>query len=75
MQHGRVDFDDDDLAELWQSAQHRRTEDIYSWLTHFFERQRQSRSSESRSRLPQRRAVALIWKLREAAHTVSRTAN
>jgi hypothetical protein len=35
MQNERQDFDDDDLAEIWRSAQHRRAEDIYSWFTHF----------------------------------------
>ena len=75
MQHGRHDYHDDDLAELWRSAQHRRAEDIYSWFTKFFERQRQLRSSDSRSQFPKRRAAALIWKLLEATHAVSRTTN
>jgi len=41
MQHEQHDYDCDNLAEIWRSAQHRRTEDIYSWFTHFFERGRQ----------------------------------
>ena len=35
MQHEQHDYDGDNLAEIWRSAQHRRTEDIYSWFTHF----------------------------------------
>ncbi len=38
MQHQQPNYDGDNLAEIWQSAQHRRTEDIHSWFTHFFER-------------------------------------
>jgi hypothetical protein len=33
--------DGDNLAEIWRSAQHRRTEDIYSWFNRFFKRRRQ----------------------------------
>ena len=73
MQHEQHDYDGDNLAEIWQSAQHRRTEDIYSWLTRFFERQRQFKSSDFRPRYPQRRVAALVWKLLETTHAVSRT--
>jgi hypothetical protein len=72
MQHEH-EYDGDNLAEIWQSAQHRRTEDIYSWFTHFFERQRQPKSSNFRPRYPQRRVAALVWKLLETTHAVSRT--
>ena len=53
-------------------GQHRRTEDIYSWFTHFLQRQRQS---DNRPRYPRRRVAALIWKLMEATHAASRTTN
>jgi hypothetical protein len=66
MQHERRDYDDDNLAELWRSGQLRRTEDIYFWFTHFFERQRRLKSSDSRLQYPQRRATALVWKLLDA---------
>jgi hypothetical protein len=39
---------DDNLAEIWRSAQRRRADDIYSWFTHFFQRQRRLKSSEPR---------------------------
>ena len=38
MQYEQLHDDDDNLAEIWRSAQHRRADDIYSWLTHFLER-------------------------------------
>jgi hypothetical protein len=75
MQNQQPDYDGDNLAEIWQSAQHRRTEDIYSWFSNFFERQRRIESSESRPRYPQRRAAAFVWKLLEATHAVSQTTN
>jgi hypothetical protein len=48
MQHDRYDFDDDDLAEVWRRAQHRRTEDVYSWFTNIFKKRRQLKSSNTR---------------------------
>jgi hypothetical protein len=45
MQHERRDYDDDNLAEIWRSAQHRRSDDIYFWFTHFLETRRQLKSS------------------------------
>jgi len=75
MQRDEHDYEGSNLAEIWQSAQHRRTEDIYSWFTHFFEIQRRPKSSDSRPQYPQRRAAALIWKLLEATHAVSRNTN
>jgi hypothetical protein len=38
MQHEQRDYNN--LADLWRSAQRRRTEDIYSLVVHFFKRQR-----------------------------------
>jgi hypothetical protein len=35
MQHQQHDYDHDDLADIWRSAQHRRNEDTYSWFTLF----------------------------------------
>jgi hypothetical protein len=40
MPHEQYDFGPDNFAEIWQNAQHRRAEDIYSLLSHFFERRR-----------------------------------
>jgi hypothetical protein len=73
MQHERPDYDDAQLADIWRNAQHRRTEDIYFWFTHLFEAQRHPKSSDSRPL--QRGAAALVWKLLEATHAVSRTTN
>jgi hypothetical protein len=47
MQHEQRDYDN--LADLWRSAQRRRTEDIYSLVVHFFKRPRQHRSSVPRT--------------------------
>jgi hypothetical protein len=75
MQHEQHDFDDDDLAKIWRSAQHRRAEDIYSWLAHFFERRRRLKSLDARPQYPRRQATALVWKLLGATHVVSRSTN
>jgi hypothetical protein len=72
MQHEQHDYEDDDLAVIWRSAQHRRSEDIYSWFTDFLERQRQR---DFRPRYLRRRVAAFVWKLLEATHAVSRTTN
>jgi hypothetical protein len=45
MRHERHDFDHDDLAEIWRSAQHRRTEDVYSWFANIFKKRLQLKSS------------------------------
>jgi hypothetical protein len=68
------DDNDDHLAEIWRSAQHRRTEELYFWFTHLFQRQPHLSSSEPRFR-HRRRAAALLWKLLEATRAVSRTTN
>jgi hypothetical protein len=59
MQHEQPDYDGDNLAEIWQSAQHRRTEDIYSWLTQFFERRQQLKSNGDRAQHAQGHTAAL----------------
>ena len=50
MQHERHDLDCDDLTAIWRSAQHRRTEDVYSWLTRIFKNRRQLKSPEMQPR-------------------------
>jgi hypothetical protein len=36
---GRHDVDgDDDFAEIWRSAQHRRSKDVYFWFTNIFKK-------------------------------------
>jgi hypothetical protein len=52
MQHERRDYDDDNLAEVWRSAQHRRSDDIYFWFTHFLETRPQLKSSGGRDAFP-----------------------
>ncbi|MGA2287110.1 hypothetical protein [Bradyrhizobium sp.] len=69
------DHNDDHLAEIWRSAQHRRTEDLYFWFTHLFQRQLHLGYSEPRFRHARRRAAALLSKLLEATRAVSRTGN
>jgi hypothetical protein len=72
MQDERGHSDEDNLAQIWRSAQHRRTGDIYFWFTHFFERRRQLKSSDPRPQFSQRRATALAWKLPNAIRAVRR---
>ena len=64
--------DKDQWAEIWRSAQRRRTEDISAWFTHVLERQRQP---DFQKRYPRRRVAALLLKLLEATRALSRTAN
>lgn len=40
MQNDQHSAGHDDLADIWNRAQHRRAEDIYWWLAHFLERHR-----------------------------------
>jgi hypothetical protein len=63
---------DDNLAEIWRSAQLRRTEDICSLFTHLDKRQPTLKSSASRPQYFARRALALIWRFLDAARAVSR---
>jgi hypothetical protein len=48
MQRERHDLDGGDLAEIWRSAQHRRTEDVYSWFTNIFKKREQLKSPDTR---------------------------
>jgi hypothetical protein len=48
MQHQQHDLDGDDQAQIWRSAQHRRTEDIRSWFAELFNRRRQLKSLDTR---------------------------
>jgi hypothetical protein len=49
MQHQQYDLDGDDQAQIWRSAQHRRTEDIGSWFTDIFKKRQPLRSPDTRS--------------------------
>jgi hypothetical protein len=51
MQNHERDFEQGDLAEIWRSAQHRRTEDVGGWLADYF-RRRRLESSDDRLRYP-----------------------
>ena len=73
MQQEQNDLHNDDLAEIWRGAQRRRSEDINLWFTHFFERQRQRNSSESRPQYSSN--GSLVWKFLKAIHVVSPTTN
>jgi hypothetical protein len=61
MQNDQHNAGHDDLAELWNRAQHRRAEEIYSWLTHFLERYRQPESSGEASLQSIETASAHEW--------------
>jgi len=45
MQNDHNNARHDNLAEIWSRAQHRRAEDIYSWLTQILERTRRRESN------------------------------
>ncbi len=47
MQNERRDIDQDDLAEIWRGAQHRRTEDLGRWLSQYFERRQRLKTIEA----------------------------
>jgi hypothetical protein len=52
MQDEQHEFDNDDLAKIWRCAQHRRAEEIYSWLTHFLNKRWQLKSTGGRPHMP-----------------------
>ena len=56
MQNERDDLEQDDLAEIWRSAQHCRTEYLVRWLAQYFERRRPTKSIETRSQYVKARA-------------------
>jgi hypothetical protein len=45
MQNDHNNARHDNLAEIWSRPQHRRAEDIYSWLTQILERTRRRESN------------------------------
>ncbi|WP_213737699.1 hypothetical protein [Bradyrhizobium sp. dw_411] len=45
MRYGRHRLDDDDFAEVWRSAQARRSQDIYCWFTTIFQNPSRIRSA------------------------------
>jgi len=51
VQHERHDPDGDDFAEVWRSAQRRRSEDIYVWFTHIFRKRWRFKSPNRYGRL------------------------
>lgn len=60
MQHEQQDYDGDNLAEIWRSAQHRRTEDIYSWFTRFFKKTTAAKSTRGLPNIP--KVTPAHWK-------------
>jgi hypothetical protein len=63
---------DNNLAEIWRSAQLRRTQDIRSLFTHSNKRQPTLKSPAFRPQYSARRALALLWRFLNAARAVSR---
>jgi hypothetical protein len=59
MQDEQHEFDNDDLAKIWRSAQHRRAKEIYSWLTHFLNKRWQLKSTGGRPQHAQGHTSAL----------------
>jgi hypothetical protein len=53
----KPDSDDfsDDLAEVWRTAQQRRTEDIGGWLGQLFERRRRLKVADDGAKYPKGR--------------------
>jgi hypothetical protein len=75
MQHEEHGDSGNNLAEIWQSAQHRRTDDIYSLFTDFVETRRQLKSAEPRPRYSAGRFMSLMWKFLDATRAGSRIAS
>jgi hypothetical protein len=46
MQNAEDHFEQDDLAEIWRSAQHRRTEDVGVWLAKYVAKRRSLKSRD-----------------------------
>jgi hypothetical protein len=53
MQNTKGHFEKDDLAEIWKSAQHRRTEDVGGWLAKYIAKRRSLKSRDDRPQYPQ----------------------
>ena len=53
MEREQKKTDPDDLAEIWRSAEQRRTEDIGAWLGHYFERRRRLKASDTEASFPE----------------------
>ncbi len=47
MKNEQRDIGQNDLAEIWQSAQQRRTEDVGRWLANYLERWQKPRKIEA----------------------------
>jgi hypothetical protein len=60
MQNDERDFEQGDLAEIWRSAQHRRTVDVGRWLADYFRRQRRLKSSGDRSQRTHKLIAAYV---------------
>jgi hypothetical protein len=58
MQNTEGHFKKDDLAEIWRSAQHRRTADVGSWLTKYVARRRSLSLRDDRPQYPQAQVAA-----------------
>ena len=53
MKNERHDQGHDELAEIWRNAHHRRTQDVWCWISRVFKKQRpfKLRLTEVRTRL------------------------
>jgi hypothetical protein len=47
VQHERHDLNGNDFAEIWRSAQRRRSDDVYFWFTYIFKKRIRFRSPNS----------------------------
>jgi hypothetical protein len=69
MQHERGHSDEDNLAQIWRSAQQRRTADIYFGFTHFLRKTSAAQIVRSPASIF---PTALAWKLLNAIRAVRR---
>jgi hypothetical protein len=75
MQHEQHRDSGGHLAEIWRSAQRRRTDDIYLLFTDFVETRQQLKSAEPRPRYSAGRFMSLMWKFLDATRARSRIAS
>jgi hypothetical protein len=71
MQGEQNDRDRDDLAGIWRSAQHRRNEDLRTWLRYFFEKPKQPASIDPESRPRRQRNATTLTSETSLAQRIS----
>jgi hypothetical protein len=75
VQYDESDFNGNDIAEIWRSAQRRRSSDVYALFANLSRARPHIKPFGFRIQRPLGYARSLIWKLLAATGTVPRTTN